>query len=76
VREIIDAVESVTGLKVPVVEDARRAGDPAALYADSSKAQQELGWEMKYPDVKAIVETAWRWHQANPDGYLTQAAES
>ena len=69
VREIIDAVESVTGLTVPVIEDARRAGDPAALYADSSKAQQELGWEIKYPNVKAIVETAWRWHQANPGGF-------
>jgi UDP-glucose 4-epimerase len=52
-----------------VIEDARRAGDPAALYADSSKAQQELGWEIQYPDVTAIIETAWRWHQANPEGY-------
>ena len=68
-REIINAVESVTGLQVPVIEDARRAGDPAALYADSTKAQQELGWEIQYPDVTAIIETAWRWHQANPEGY-------
>jgi UDP-glucose 4-epimerase len=69
VREIIKAVESVTGLQVPVVEDARRAGDPPALYADSTKAQQELGWEIRYPDVASIIETAWRWHQGNPDGY-------
>ncbi len=72
VREIIDAVESVTGLKVPVVEDARRAGDPAALYADSSKAQTELGWEIQFTEVKAIIETAWRWHQANPNGFEDQ----
>jgi UDP-glucose 4-epimerase len=69
VREIITAVEEVTGLKVPVVEDVRRAGDPPALYADSSKAQQELGWEIKYANVKDIIETAWRWHAANPDGF-------
>lgn len=69
VREIIDAVEEVTGLKVPVVEDARRAGDPPALFADSSKAQTELGWEIKYTDVTDIIETAWRWHKANPDGF-------
>jgi len=69
VREIINAVEEVTGLKVPVVESDRRAGDPPALYADSSKAQAELGWEIKYTDVKDIIATAWRWHQANPDGY-------
>lgn len=69
VREIVDAVEAVTGLKVPVVEDARRPGDPPALYADSSKAQQELGWEIQYPDVQSIIATAWKWHQANPDGF-------
>jgi len=69
VREIIQAVEAVTGLEVPVVEAPRRAGDPPALYADSSKAQAELGWEMKFTDVKEIIATAWKWHQANPDGF-------
>jgi len=69
VREIIDAVEAVTGLKVPVVEDARRPGDPPALYADSSKAQQELGWEIRYTEVKDIIGTAWRWHKAHPEGF-------
>lgn len=69
VREIIDAVESVTGLKVPVVEDARRPGDPPALYADSSKAQSELSWEIKFTEVRDIIETAWRWHKANPEGF-------
>ena len=69
VREIIDAVEAVTGLKVPVIEDDRRAGDPPALYADPSKAQNELGWEIKFIEVKEIIETAWRWHQTKPDGF-------
>jgi len=70
VREVIDAVEHVTGLPVPVVADERRAGDPPALYADSSKAQQELDWQIEYPDITSIIETAWRWHQANPDGFM------
>jgi UDP-glucose 4-epimerase len=69
VKEIISAVESVTGLTVPVVEDARRPGDPAALYADSTKAQQELGWTVQYPDIRSIIETAWRWHHDHPEGY-------
>lgn len=69
VREIISAVESVTGLTVPVVEDARRPGDPAALYADSTKAQQELGWTVQYPDIGSIIKTAWRWHRDHPEGY-------
>jgi UDP-glucose 4-epimerase len=69
VREIIDAVEKVTGLKVPVVESERRAGDPPALYADSSKAQKELGWEIQYTEIEDIIATAWKWHQANPEGF-------
>lgn len=72
VREIIDAVEVVTGLKVPVVEAPRRAGDPPALFADSSKAQNELGWAIHYPNLKDIIETAWRWHEANPHGYAPE----
>ena len=68
-REIINVVEAVTGLKVPVIEGARRVGDPPALYADSSKAQKELGWEVQYTDIQGIIETAWRWHQAHPMGY-------
>lgn len=69
VREIITAVEKVTGLKVPVVESERRAGDPPALYADSTKAQEELGWEIQYTEIEAIIATAWKWHQANPKGF-------
>jgi UDP-glucose 4-epimerase len=69
VREIIEAVEAVTGLSVPVVEGARRPGDPPALYADSNKAQEELGWEIKFTEVKDIIATAWRWHEANPNGF-------
>ncbi len=69
VREVIEVVESVTQLKVPVVEGERRMGDPPALYADASKAQQELGWKPKHSDIRAIIETAWRWHQAHPNGF-------
>lgn len=69
VSEVIAAVEDVTGLKVPVTIGERRAGDPPALYADSSKAREELGWEIKFPDIRSIVETAWRWHKAHPGGY-------
>ncbi len=69
VREIIHAVEEVTELKVPVVKGERRAGDPPALYADSTKAQKELKWEIKYTNVKAIIATAWKWHQSHPNGF-------
>ena len=69
VREVIQATEKVTGLKVPTKESSRRAGDPPALYADSSKAQQELDWEIEFPDIESIIETSWKWHQSHPNGY-------
>lgn len=68
-RAVIRAVEKITGKKVNVKESPRRAGDPPALYADSSKAQRELGWKVKFPDIESIVATAWKWHSSHPRGY-------
>lgn len=69
VKEVISAVEQVTGKKVPVQFGDRRAGDPPALYANSTKAKAELNWVPQYNTIESIVETAWKWHQANPNGY-------
>ncbi len=69
VMEIIRTVEKVTGKKVPYSIAPRRAGDPPALYADSTKAQRELGWKIKYHDIESLVASAWKWHSANPNGF-------
>lgn len=69
VLEIIRAVEEVTGLKVPYSMGKRRAGDPPALYADSSLAQRELGWVPQFMSIKDTIATAWKWHQARPHGF-------
>ena len=69
VREVIAAVEKITGLKVPVNYGPRREGDPPALYADSAKAQADLGWRPRFMTIESIVETAWRWHSRRPQGY-------
>ena len=69
VLEVIRAVEKVTGRTVPHNFAPRRAGDPPALYADSSKAKNELGWTVKFPDIESIVATAWKWHSTRPAGY-------
>jgi UDP-glucose 4-epimerase len=69
VLEVIKAVEKITGLKVPATYAPRRPGDPAALYADATKARRELGWTPKFATIEPIVETAWRWHKSHPHGY-------
>ena len=70
VREILDAVEKVTGLPVPAEDAPRREGDPPSLYADNTKARTELGWEPKYMDIESTIATAWKWHESNPDGFI------
>ncbi len=69
VREVIREAEAVSGLKVPVKEGPRRAGDPPSLVADASKIHAELGWKPGYDTLKPILETAWRWHKAHPNGF-------
>ena len=69
VRETIRTVEKVSRRAVPVVEAARRAGDPPILYADSGKAARELGWRIEYDSLEGIIETAWNWHAAHPQGF-------
>jgi len=69
VKEVIEAARKVTGHPIPVKVVERRAGDPAQLIASSTKAQQELGWKPKFSNIEEIVATAWKWHQANPNGY-------
>lgn len=66
VLEVIKAVESVTGLEVPVHWGPRRAGDPPSLVSDASKARARLSWQPQMPSLEFIIGTAWRWHQRAP----------
>jgi len=60
-REVIQAVERVTGRPVAVREGPRRPGDPRALVADSAKAQRDLGWRPRYTSLEQMIETCWKW---------------
>lgn len=64
VKQVLEAVERVTGRKVPVKMGPRRAGDSPTLVASSALARSELGWQPRYPDIDSIIRTAWRWHKA------------
>jgi len=64
VRDVVGAVERVTGRAVPVKEGPRREGDPAALVADARRAREVLGWTPQASDIDTIVRTAWTWAQA------------
>lgn len=63
VLEIINAAKEVTQLPIQITIDKRRAGDPAKLVADNSKAKRLLGWQPHYTDIKEIIATAWNFHR-------------
>ena len=69
VKEVIDSAGEVTGRAIRADVGPRRAGDPAVLVAASDKIRKELGWVSQFPHVREIIESAWRWHQAHPQGY-------
>jgi len=69
VKDVIEAVERIAGRRVPWTIAPRRPGDPAVLYAAAHKAQAELHWTPRFPDLDAIVGTAWAWHRAHRHGY-------
>jgi UDP-glucose 4-epimerase len=69
VREVIEACRRVTGIKFKEEVGERREGDPPSLYADPAKIKRELKWSAKHTKLDQIIESAWRWHKAHPDGY-------
>ncbi len=73
VRQVLEAVERVTGRRVPYARGERRPGDPGVLYASSDRIKRELGWQPQYEEVDTIVATAWRWREAHPSGYREKA---
>lgn len=60
VKEVFDTAEKVTGVKIPVIEEDRRAGDPPVLVASNEKAKKELGWAPE-KTLEDMIQSAWNW---------------
>jgi UDP-glucose 4-epimerase len=69
VREVVDTVRRVTGHAIPAREVARRPGDPAVLVAGSESIKRDLHWQPQFPELEAIVRSAWEWRRKHPNGY-------
>ena len=66
VREVIDAVERVTGCPVPVKLSPRRPGDMPELVANADLARRELSFIPKMTVLDDVIKTAWDWHRNRP----------
>ena len=60
VLEVIKAFEKVSGVKLNYHLGPRRGGDVVAIYANNSKAKNELGWIPQY-NLDTMMDTAWQW---------------
>ena len=68
VLEVAAAYGRACGKNIPYKITARRQGDIAATYADTTKAEKELHWKAKL-DIDAMCADSWRWQSKNPNGY-------
>jgi UDP-glucose 4-epimerase len=69
VLEMVKAFETENQLELPHKVVARRAGDIAAVWADTAKAKTDLNWQAKR-DLREMVRSSWSWQFNNPKGYV------
>ena len=62
VQEIIKRIEAKSGAPLSIELGPKRKGDPPLLIADTTKAQDMLGWTPKMSHLDTMIETAWNWH--------------
>ena len=63
VRQVVEAVERVTGAPLPAKEGPRRAGDPPTLISDPSRIKAALGWKPAHDDLDGIIRSAIAWER-------------
>jgi UDP-glucose 4-epimerase len=63
VRDVVSGVERVIGRALPVLEQARRPGDPPTLISDPSRIKRELGWAPGHDDLDGIIRSAIAWER-------------
>jgi len=69
VMEVVECGRKVTGRPIPIRIEPPRAGDPARLVADASRATKVLGWKPRKSDLATILRSQWDWQQSHPNGY-------
>jgi UDP-glucose 4-epimerase len=74
VNQVVQAVELTTDQRLPVAYGPRRAGDPPALIADSTRAREELGWEPSHSTLDLMIGSHWDWVRNHPQGYPPAAS--
>jgi len=69
VAEVVEMARQVTKQWISTEAATRRAGDPHVLIASPDKVMRDLGWNPRHSELDNIIESAWRWRLAHPNGY-------
>jgi len=72
VMEVIECTRQVTGKSIRLRIDPPRAGDSSRLIAETTRAQNLLGWVPRKSDLLTIVQSAWEWQLRHPKGYAAR----
>lgn len=71
VAEVVEMARQVTGRWISTEASPRRPGDPPILIASADRCRRDLGWQPRKSELDQILESAWRWYLAHPEGYRT-----
>jgi UDP-glucose 4-epimerase len=74
VLQVLAAARRVTGHPIPAQVVGPRPGDPAALVASPQKISARLGWAPQHSSLQTILQDAWAWRRAHPQGYRSREA--
>jgi len=75
VLQLVETFGKITGTSVPYEIKPRREGDICAMYANGSRAKNELGWQPRY-NLEQMCQDFWRWQTMNPKGYRNEVLDS
>ncbi|KHE69244.1 UDP-glucose 4-epimerase GalE [Halobacillus sp. BBL2006] len=75
VLEMVDTFEETSGKSIPYTILGRRPGDIPICFAETTKANVELGWRAER-GIDEMCEDTWRWQSLNPNGYEQSNTES
>lgn len=68
VLEMVEAFRLASQQPIPYEICPRRPGDIAECWADTGKAERELGWKATRTVAQMAADT-WHWQSQNPQGY-------
>jgi UDP-glucose 4-epimerase len=69
VREILGAMQTVSGAEFNIVDAERRKGDPVSLVADAAAIREHLGWSPSREDITLICRSAYQWEKKLQEGF-------